>query len=152
MLRFKKQINFFLPAVILISAVILFSCKKAIQNLGQSELEKYFSTYVIGSNFTVTLAKDSSADITNSYDGYTFVLLETDLYHGPLKATKGQNEYMGTWATNDDYSELDISLPDSIPEFQFLSRNWRFTKKTNPTLQLAPWGSSAPLVLYMTRQ
>lgn len=152
MLHFKKQIKKNLTVLALASMVILFSCKKTIQNLGQSTLEKYFSTYVIGSDFTVTLAKDSSADFTNTYDGYTFVLLETDLYHGPLKATKGQNEYMGTWATNDDYSKLDISLPDSIPEFQFLSRSWRFTKKTNPTLELAPWGSSAPFVLYMTRQ
>ena len=152
MLYLKKQIKNFLIVLALASMVILFSCKKTVQNLGQSTLEKYFSTYVIGSNFTVTLAKDSSDDITNVYDGYTFVLLKTDLYHGPLKATIGQNEYMGTWATNDDYSKLDISLPDSIPEFRFLSRSWRFTKKTNPTLELAPWGTSEPAVLYMTRQ
>ena len=152
MLRLKKEIKLFWPIVLLITVIGLFSCKKTVQNLGQSTLEKYFSTYVIGSNFTVTLAKDSSANFTSTYDGYTFVLLETDLYHGPLKATKGQNEYMGTWATNDDYSKLDISLPDSIPEFRFLSRSWRFTKKTNPTLELAPWGTSEPAVLYMTRQ
>lgn len=147
----KQLKNIFIP-ILLISVVVLFSCKKQVQSIQQSTLEKYFSTYVIGSNFTVTLAKDSSDDITNVYDGYTFVLLKTDLYHGPLKATIGQNEYMGTWATNDDYSKLDISLPDSIPEFRFLSRSWRFTKKTNPTLELAPWGSSDPVVLYMTRQ
>ena len=151
MFHFKKQIKN-LTVLALASMFILFSCKKNIQSLQQSTLEKYFSTYVIGSNFIVTLAKDSSADFTNTYDGYTFVLQKTDLYHGPLKATKGQNEYMGTWATNDDYSKLDISLPDSIPEFRFLSRSWRFTKKTNPTLELAPWGSSDPIVLHMTRQ
>ena len=149
---FLKQIKNISITTLFISAVILVSCKKQIQSLQQSILEKYFSTYVIGSNFTVTLAKDSSDDITNVYDGDTFVLLKTDLHHGPLKAVLGQNEYMGTWATNDDYSKLDISLPDSIPKFRFLSRSWRFTKKTNPTLELAPWGSSAPVVLYMTRQ
>jgi|SRR6185437_8384903 len=149
---FTKQIKNISITALFISVMILFSCKKTIQNLGQSTLEKYFSTYIIGNDFTVTLAKDSSVDLTSIYDGYTFVLLKTDLYHGPLKASKGQNVYMGTWATNDDYSKLDISLPDSIPEFRFLSRSWRFTKKTNPTLQLAPWGNSDPIVLYMTRQ
>ena len=128
------------------------SCKKAIQNAEQSLLNKYFEKYVIGNNFTVTLAKDSSNDITSQYNGYTFVLLKTDLFHGPLQASKGGVQYMGTWATNDDYSKLDISLPDSIPVFRFLTRSWRFTKKSNPTLQLAPWGSDAPIVLYMTHQ
>lgn len=144
--------NKFVALLVLVSVVFTFSCKKAIQNAEQSLLEKYFEKYVIGNNFTVTLAKDSSNDITSNYSGYTFVLLKTDLYHGPLEANKGSNQWMGTWSTNDDYSKLDISLPDSVPVFQFLSRSWRFTKKSNPTLQLVPWGSDAPLVLYMTHQ
>lgn len=132
--------------------VLTFSCKKSIDSLSQSLMEKYFEKYIIGSNFVVTLAKDSTADITANYQNYKFVLLETDLYHGPLKATNGSHEYMGTWKTNEDYSKLDIALPDSITVFRFLSRSWKFTKKENPTLQLAPWGSSAPIVLHMTRQ
>ena len=135
----------FLTFICFTSLLLGFSCKKALQNLDQSVLEKYFEKYVIGSDFVVTLAKDSTADITPMYEGYKFVLLETDLYHGPLKATKGSDVYYGTWATNNDYSKLDISLPDTIPGFPFLSRSWRFTKKDNPTLQLAPWGSSDPL-------
>ena len=143
----KKFLIIFLSASMLIS----FSCKK-IQKLNQSLLEKYFEKYVIGNDFKVTLAKDSTADLTSEYNDYKFVLLETDLYHGPLKAISSSNEYLGTWSTNSDYSKLDISLPDSIPAFKFLSRSWRFTKKGNPTLQLAPWGSSAPVVLHMTHQ
>ena len=144
----KKLFTF----ICLLSLVLCFSCKKTLQNLDQSLLQKYFEKYVIGSDFVVSFAKDSTTDITSMYTGYKFVLLETDLYHGPLKATKGSNVYYGTWATNSDYSKLDISLPDSIQGFPFLSRSWRFTKKTNPTLQLAPWGSTAPIILYMTRQ
>lgn len=144
----KKLFTF----IFFLSLILCFSCKKSIQNLDQSLLEKYFEKYVIGSDFVVSLAKDSSSDITSLYNGYKFVLLKTDLYHGPLKGTNGSKEYSGTWATNSDYSKLDISLPDSVPGFPFLSRSWRFTKKTNPTLELAPWGSSAPLVLHMTRQ
>jgi len=141
-----------IPLFLLASFIFCFSCKKAIQNISQSAIEKYFDKNVIGHNFTVTLAKDSTTDITSQYNGYTFVLLKTDSYHGPLKAKKDANEYMGTWSTNEDYSKLDISLPDSIPEFAFLNRSWRFTKKEVPTLKLAPWGSTAPLVLYMTGQ
>lgn len=141
-----------LTLIFLASLILCFSCKKSIENLNESILQKYFEKYVIGSDFVVSLAKDSTADFTSMYNGYKFVLLETDLYHGPLKAINGSNEYYGTWATNNDYSKLDISLPDSIPGFRFLSRSWRFTKKENPTLQLAPWGSTAPIVLHMTRQ
>ena len=141
-----------LTLIFLASLILCFSCKKSISNLDQSLLEKYFEKYVIGSDFVVSLAKDSSSDVTSMYAGYKFVLQKTDLYHGPLKATNGSNEYYGTWSTNDDYSKLVISLPDSISGFPFLSRSWRFTKKENPTLQLAPWGSTAPIVLHMTRQ
>jgi hypothetical protein len=140
------------PFLLFASLLFCFSCKKSIDNISQSTLEKYFDKNVIGKDFKVSLAKDSTADLTSDYTEYTFVLLKTDFYHGPLKAANGTNEYMGTWSTNDDYSKLIISLPDSIPEFKFLSRSWRFTKKDVPTLQLAPWGSDDPLVLHMTRQ
>ncbi|MEO6894883.1 MAG: hypothetical protein ABI136_07565 [Ginsengibacter sp.] len=136
----------------LASVILTFSCKKSIDKVSQSVMEKYFEKYVIGNDFTVTLAKDSTSNLTANYKNYKFVLLETDLLHGPLKATTVNNTYMGTWQTNEDYSKLDISLPDSIPVFRFLSRSWRFTKKENPTLQLAPWGSTDPMVLHMTRQ
>jgi len=142
----------YLPFLLLASLLFCVSCKKAVKNISQSQLEKYFDKYVIGNDFKVSLAKDSTTDLTSNYAEYTFVLLKTDFYHGPLKATSGTNDYMGTWSTNDDYSKLIISLPDSIPEFQFLSRSWRFTKKEVPTLQLAPWGSDDPVVLHMTRQ
>jgi hypothetical protein len=142
----------YVPFLLFASLLFCFSCKKSIDNISRSTLEKYFDKNVIGKDFKVTLAIDSTADLTSDYSEYTFVLLKTDFYHGPLKATIGPNDYMGTWSTNDDYSKLIISLPDSIPEFKFLSRSWRFTKKDVPTLQLAPWGSDDPLVLHMTRQ
>jgi len=142
----------FLPLLLLLSTGILFSCKKNNSNLEQNLLEKFFDQNVIGKNFVVSLAKNSTTDLTSDYNGYTFVLEKTDFYHGPLKATKGSASYTGTWESNSDYSKLTITLPTTVPEFQFLSRSWRFTKKDVPTLQLAPWGSSEPLVLYMTRQ
>jgi hypothetical protein len=144
----KKYITFFFFATL----VFCLSCKKTIQNIERSALESYFDNNLIGRNFIVSLAKDSTTDLTSIYAGYTFVLLKTDFYHGPLQATKGTNKYTGTWSCNDDYSKLSITLPDSIPEFKFLTRNWRFTKKDVPTLKFAPWGSTAPIVLYMTRQ
>ncbi|MEO8719803.1 MAG: hypothetical protein ABI297_04510 [Ginsengibacter sp.] len=144
----KKYFPFFL----LLSLIFCFSCKKTIENISQSTFEKYFDKYVIGSNFKVTLAKDGTTDFTSEYEDYNFILLKTDFHHGPLKATNGTSENTGTWSTNDDYSKLIITLPDSIAKFKFLNRSWRFTKKEVPTLQLAPWGSDDPITLYMTRQ
>lgn len=115
-------------------------------------LQQFFETNILNRNFVVTLAQDSSGNITSDYNGYVFVLLKTDFYHGPLKATKGSTEYDGTWSADSDYGKLTITLPDSPPEFQFLTRSWRFIKKDIPTLQLAPWGTSQPYLLNMTRQ
>lgn len=139
----------------LILSLLLFmssSCKKS-GNAGTTALlEQYFETNVLNRNFTVSKALDSVTDLTANYTGYVFVLLKTDFYHGPLQATKSGATFTGSWSSNDDYSKLVISLPNPPSEFDFLSRDWRFTSKDFPTLKLAPWGSSDPLVLYMLRQ
>lgn len=136
-----------------ISCLILFaSCKKAGDLVDNPLLQQYFETNVLNRDFTVSLATDNSTDLTPNYTGYTFVLLKTDNYHGPLKATIGSTVYMGTWSSNEDYSKLDISLPVPPQEFTFLNRAWRFTSKSFPTLKLSPWGSTEALVLHMYRQ
>ncbi len=127
------------------------SCKKS-NPANSLPLEQFFETNILNRNFVVTLAQDSSGDITSQYNGYIFVLLETDLYHGPLKATSGSAEYEGTWSADSDYGKLTITLPDTPQVFQFLTRDWRFVKKDIPTLQLAPWGTTQPYLLNMTRQ
>ena len=133
--------------------LLLFtSCKKAGDLVNNPLLEQYFETNVLNRDFTVSLATDSNTDLTPNYTGYVFVLLKTDFYHGPLRATMGNTVYMGTWSSNADYSKLDISLTVPPPEFAFLSRSWRFTSKSFPTLKLSPWGSTEALVLHMYRQ
>ena len=128
------------------------SCKKNLNAAKRTLAEQYFETNILTKNFTVTLATDSSTDLTSNYTGEIFVLFETDLYHGPLKATKNGVDYNGTWSANSDYSQLIITLPNPPAEFVFLSRAWRFTSKNVPTMALAPWGSTAPIALQMTRQ
>lgn len=147
MIRLKNLVAFF----ILLSSVS-FSCKKPADLVGNPLLEQYFETNVLNRNFTVSLATSDSSDYTSDYVGYTFVLQKDDYYHGPLKATKGSQTYMGTWSSNEDYSKLIILLPTPPPEFTFLNRSWRFTSKSFPTLKLSPWGSVAPIVLHMYRQ
>ncbi|MEO6219525.1 MAG: hypothetical protein ABIO81_03790 [Ginsengibacter sp.] len=138
---------------ILLSLFLLFnSCKKAGDIVNNPLLEQYFETNVLNRNFTVSLATDGNADLTSNYNSYIFVLLKTDYYHGPLKATNGSNVYMGTWSSNDDYSKLEITLPVPPSEFTFLNRAWRFTSKSFPTMKLSPWGNTQPLVLHMYRQ
>ncbi len=143
-----KNISF----TVLFCLLVFISCKKGNDLVNNPLLEQYFETNVLNRDFTVSLATDNNTDLTPNYTGYTFVLLKTDFYHGPLKATIGNIVYMGTWSSNEDYSKLDISLPVPPPEFTFLSRPWRFTSKSFPTLMLAPWGSTEALVLHMYRQ
>lgn len=136
----------------MISGILLFAaCKKGIGD-NNPLLEKYFETNILTRDFVVSLAKDSTADLTANYTGYIFVLLKDDLYHGPMTAQKDGVTYDGTWSSNSDYSKLIITLPASPPEFKFLTRSWRFTSKNLPTLKLAPWGSSDPAVLNMLRK
>ncbi|HEY5462397.1 MAG TPA: hypothetical protein VIJ95_04010 [Hanamia sp.] len=115
-------------------------------------LQQFFETNILNRNFIVSFAQDSAVDITSQYNGYTFVLLKTDFYHGPLKANYGASTYNGTWSCDSDYGQITITLPDTPSVFQFLSRSWRFVKKDIPTLQLAPWGTTQPYFLNMTRQ
>lgn len=137
--------------LLLFPLIVFISCKKSAGG-GNPLLEQYFEKNILNQNFVVSLATDNNTDITNNYNGYVFVLLKTDFYHGPLKATKNNVNYDGTWSSNDDYSKLIITLPNPPAEFTFLSREWRFTSKNLPVLKLAPWGSSDPVVLNMRRE
>ena len=128
------------------------SCTKVSDPVNNPLLQDYFNQNIINRDFTVTLASDNGTDLTSNYSGYTFVLLKTDFYHGPLRATSGSNTYTGSWSSNQDYSKLEINLPVPPNEFTFLNRAWRFTSKNFPTMKLAPWGSSDPIMLNMYRQ
>ena len=89
------------------------SCKKSGDAGTNALLEQYFETNVLNRNFIVSLAQDNGTDLTANYNGYVFVLLKTDFYHGPLQATKGGTMYTGTWSSNNDYSKLVISSSKS---------------------------------------
>jgi len=151
-LSLSKSILFFFIAVFCFT-----SCSKELQNAvngtGTSTiLEQYFEANVLNQNFLINSATDNGTDITANYNGYTFKMLKTDYYHGPAQATKGANTYTGTWSSNSDYSKLVITLPNTPSEFVFLNREWRFTKKAFPQMELAPWGTTEPLVLHMIKQ
>ncbi len=143
----------FKSTAILVASFLLVcaSCKKG-DSGNNPFLEHYFETNILTRNFIVSLAQDGTSDITSDYNGYVFVLLKEDLYHGPMTATKNGVVYNGTWSSNSDYSKLIITLPNPPAEFKFLSRSWRFTSKNLPTLKLAPWGSNDPIQLNMLRQ
>ncbi len=139
--------------VILISIILLLaSCSKsAIQADVLSAAQQYFDDNVIGRDFRVELATDNGSDITAQYTGYLFRLNKNTTYDGPLTATIGTTVYTGTWSCNDDYSKLVISLPSTPAVFGFLTREWKFTKKSLPIMELAPWGTLEPDVLHMER-
>jgi hypothetical protein len=143
--------------LVLISSLFFISCAKDLQNAvngtgTSSILEQYFEDNVLNQPFIINLATNNGVDITANYNGYVFKMLKTDYYHGPAQVTKGTSTYTGTWSSNSDYSKLVITLPTTPSEFVFLNREWKFTKKNPPQLELAPWGTTEPLVLHMLKQ
>lgn len=130
-------------------------CKKLAAAAGsRSALESLFEENILNRNFIVHLATDNGTDLTSQYIGYNFILTKTTSYYdGPMTGTKAGLTYTGTWACNEDFSKLVISLtsPATPPEFNFINRSWKFTKKAFPIMELAPWGSTDPKVLHMER-
>jgi hypothetical protein len=139
--------------VILVSILLLLmSCSKSSITAQQENiLQQYFEDNILNHDFRVSLATDNGTDLTPQYSGYTFRLLKNTAADGSLTATNGANNYTGNWSSNDDYSKLVVSLPVSPAEFNFLTREWKFTKKAIPVMELAPWGTTEPKVLNMER-
>ncbi len=146
----------FIIALAFAAILLLSGCSKSqlasiIGQPSQSLLQQYFEENILNRDFKVRLATDSTANLTPQFSGYTFKLVKNTLATGPLTATNGTVTYTGTWTCNDDYSKLEIVLPAAVPEFSFLSREWRFTKKAVPVMELAPWGTTELKVLHMER-
>ena len=142
----------FIIAILLSIVLLLASCSKAaIEAKAISAAQQYFEDNVIGRDFRVELATDNGADITSQYSGFLFKLTQTSAYTGPMTASMGATVYSGTWSSNEDYSKLVINFSTAPPTFAFLIREWKFTKKTFPILELAPWGTTEPDVLHMER-
>lgn len=133
--------------------LLLGSCgkKSIVEQQQQNILQQYFEDNILNRDFTVNLATDNGADITGQFSGYTFKLLKTTLANGQMTAVISGTTYTGSWSCNEDYSKLVITLPAAVPAFSFLNREWKFTKKAIPTMELAPWGTTEPDVLHMLR-
>ena len=145
-----KPLTVFFMATFLM--LFLNGCSKsAIEAAQLNFLQQQFEENFLNKNFRVYLATDNGADLTSQYTGYTFVLLKTTFNNGPMTAVKNAVTYNGTWSSNEDYSKLVISFPSSPAEFVFINREWKFTKKSLPIMELAPWGTTEPKVLHMER-
>lgn len=144
------------PAIIFLTALsillIFNGCSKtAVEAAQLTYAQQQFEDNILNKNFRVYLATDNGVDLTPQYTGYTFVMLKTTYYNGPMTAVKSGITYNGTWSSNDDYSKLVILFPSAPAEFVFLNREWKFTKKALPVMELAPWGTLEPKVLHMER-
>lgn len=147
------SIKKYFSLALLVGLLVMVSCKKSVTNDdGATLLEKFFEDNVLNKNIIVTLATDNGSDITTSYNGWVFTMRKHTYYDGPLEARKNGTTYMGTWASNEDYSKLSVVLPSTPTELVFMARDWRFTEKTPTLMKLAPWGSSEPDVLHMVQQ
>jgi hypothetical protein len=143
----------FIIALIFAALLLLSGCGKIplTQQQQQNVLQQYFEDNILNRDFIVQLASDNGNDITSQYNGYTFKLLKNTLLTGPLTAITGSTTYTGSWTCNEDYSKLVISLPAGVTAFSFLNREWRFTKKSIPIMELGPWGTADPVILHMQR-
>jgi hypothetical protein len=142
----------FIIAIIFAALLMLSSCSKsALIAQNQNLLQQYFEDNILNRDFTVHLATDNGSDLTPQFNGYTFKLIKNTLQDGSMTATIGTTTLTGIWSCNDDYSKLVITLPSSVTAFIFLNREWKFTKKAIPTMELAPWGTTEPKVLHMER-
>ena len=139
----------------LLVLVLSGSCKKLRAAAGdRSALEALFEENILNRDFIVHLATDNGIDITSEFIGYNFILTkDTSFYGGPITGTRTGVTYTGTWACNDDFSKLTISFtsPGTPPEFSFINRPWKFTKKAFPIMELAPWFNTDIKVLNMER-
>jgi hypothetical protein len=141
-------------ALLCAGILLLSSCKKAIEQIQETTLQKYFEDNILNRQFVVELASDTATIKTGDFAGYEFVLKKgSDLLGGPMTGTKAGVTYTGTWTSNEDYGKLVISLNAPAPPayFNFINRSWRFTKKSLPIMELAPWGSTDPKILHMRR-
>jgi hypothetical protein len=146
----KRYIILFLCSFIL----LLTSCRKTIETINQNTLQKFFEENILNKTFVVELAKDTSLDKTSTYSGYEFILTKGSFYTGgPMTGVKNGITYTGNWSTDAEYTKLDILLnyPTIPADFIFINRVWKFTKKSLPIMELAPWGTTDPKVLHMRR-
>lgn len=132
--------------------IVIGGCSKSTVEAAQvTYQQQQFEDNILNKNFRVHLATDSGVNLTAQFTGYTFVLFKSTYYNGPMTGVKGATTYNGTWSSNEDYSKLVITFSSAPPEFVFLLRDWRFTKKALPIMELAPWGTTDPKVLHMER-
>jgi len=142
----------FLIAIIFAVILLLSGCSKnVLVEQNRSLLEQYFEDNILNKDFIVRLATDNGTDLTPQFTGYNFKLVKNTLLNGPMTATTGTTTLTGTWNCNEDYSKLVITLPTSVAAFVFLNREWKFTKKAVPIMELAPWGTTEPKILHMER-
>jgi hypothetical protein len=152
-ISFLYKWRFVIALFFAVAILMLQGCGKKGVSPTEQLYQKYFEENVLNRDFTVSLATDNGADSTAQFAGWVFKLLKNTYLDGPMTAIKNGQTFTGTWQCNDDYGKLTIliSQPSVPASFGFLNRQWRFTKKDLPTMQFAPWGSSAPVVLHMTR-
>ncbi len=145
--------RFVIAIFMALTMLVLTGCGKIGIPAKEDLYKQYFEQNVLNRDFKVSLATDNGSDSTALYNGWVFKLLKNTYYDGPMTAIKNGETYTGTWKCNEDFGKLTIQIiePGVPASFNFLNREWRFTKKDLPTMEFAPWGSSAPVVLHMMR-
>lgn len=118
----------------------------------QAYLEQMFALLVLDKKISVVLAIDSGgSNLTPEYDNHDIFLRKGTFYDGPLEIFANGTKYIGTWASNKDYSILDLKIT-GIPEFVFYTTVWRFTLKSLDLLKIAPVQNPGQKQLHLKKQ
>lgn len=159
--------TFWLAVIVFSSAIVLPSCEKEdptqqdtlptdttkLDSSGNQEyIEQMFALLVLDKKIQVVLAIDSSGNnLTPTYDNHDIYLRKNTFYDGPLEIFANGTKYVGTWASNKDYSILDLKIT-GLPEFEFYQTVWRFTLKSLDLLKIAPVQNPGQKQLHLKKQ
>ncbi len=119
-----KTINRISSSLVIISLLVLSSCKK--ENTG-SGIDQVVTT----GTWTVTYFVESNETKTSDFSGYTFGFSSS----GQMTASKSGVNTTGTWGWDDSSSKFHISIGSSKP-LSDLTDDWLVLEKTDNLIKL----------------
>src|ERR1700748_2030110 len=111
-----KHLNLMLP---LVSIVLLFSCKKLIQQQEEKEAEKI----VTNGLWYVSGYEQNDSDITASFSGYLFKFDNNSTVTG----TRNDSSVQGQWSVNINAKTITANFPGAGDPLDKLNETWLIT-------------------------
>jgi hypothetical protein len=111
------------PLILLLIAVLSFSCEKAKEIVAQQS-EDLVITLMTSGRWVVDQFSVSGTDVKLEFDGYEFQFLRD----GTVEAIKGTTVVKGTWKANQTNMTIESSFPTGNDTLKRLNYIWYITK------------------------